>query len=338
VFENGCFLSFGLREVLMDHSLVTSRTSTRLFRSIFHEPWWLDAVAPGNWGEATVTSNGEVVARLPYINKRIMGISGIGMAPLTHTMGPQLPLTGSSQRFRQSDHSGLMNALMDQLPRHDFFFQVCDPSMENALPLYARGYDSSLTYTLRIEAGQSTEQTWKGMRSNNRNIIQNAKKNFSIHHDLGIEEFCNFYNVNLKSKHNFLWSKAYETQANLIKLRVYEACRARDATCLLAARDEKGVLRAATMQVWGHGVMFYLLASNDADPASKGSIRLLIWEALKMANQKGLIFDFDSFWRPESVPALTAFGGEVHNRISVTKMSPLLKFAREMKKRSRFGI
>src|ERR1700722_10296636 len=114
----------------MDHSLVSSRTSTRLFRSIFHEPWWLDAVAPGNWGEATVTSNGEVVARLPYINKRIMGMSGIGMAPLTHTMGPQLPLTGSSQRFRQSDHNGLMNALMDQLPRHDFFFQVCDPSME----------------------------------------------------------------------------------------------------------------------------------------------------------------------------------------------------------------
>lgn len=322
----------------MDHSQITSLTSTPIFTSIFHEPWWLDAVAPGNWGEATVISGGTVIARLPYCTKRFMGISGIGMPPLTHTMGPQLPLTSPTLSFRPSDHQKLINELMGQLPRHAFFFQVCDPNMENALPFYALGYDSSLTYTLRIGADQSTEQTWKGMRSETRRVIRNAAKKFSIHHDLDIDEFCHFYNVNLKANHNLLWSKSYEARASLVKLRLYEACRAHDAATLLAARDEKGVLRAAIMLVWGHGVMYPQLGSYDADPSGARSKKLLVWEAIKMANQKRLTFDFDGFWRPEAVGMLTGFRGNVHNRIAVTKMSPLLRFVREIKSRSRFGI
>ena len=148
-----------MREVFVDYSQTTTFTSTPIFTSIFHEPWWLDAVTPGNWAEATVTAHGAVIARLPYCTKRFMGISGIGMPPLTHTMGPQLPLNSSNLSFRLSDHQELINELMGQLPRHAFFFQVCDPSMENAVPLYALGYNCSLTYTLRINAAQSIEQT-----------------------------------------------------------------------------------------------------------------------------------------------------------------------------------
>jgi hypothetical protein len=327
-----------VREVFVDYSPVTTYTSAPLFKSIFHEPWWLDAVAPGSWGEATVMSHGSVVARLPYCMKRFMGISGIGMPPLTHTMGPQLLLNGHAPNFRPSDHQTLINELMGQLPRHAFFFQVCDPSMENALPLYALGYGSSLTYTLRIEAGQSIEQTWKAMRSETRRVIRNAEKILSIHHDLTIDEFCHFYNANLKANHNLRQSKAHKARASRLKLRLYEACKARDAACLLAARDEKGVLRSAIMLVWGHGVMYPQLASYDADPASSRSKKLLVWEALKMANQKKLTFDFDGFWRPEAVGMLTGFRGEVHNRINLTKMSPFLHFVREIKAHSRFGI
>ena len=327
-----------MREVLVDNSQTICHASTPIFTSIFHEPWWLDAVAPGSWDEATVTSDGIVIARLPYCTKRFMGIAGIGMPPLTHTMGPQLPLPGSTLGFSSPDHWKLINELMKQLPRHAFFYQVCDPIIENALPMYALGYDSSLTYTLRIMADHSLDHTWKGLRRQVRQDIQKAQKMFSIHYDLSIDEFCHFYNANVQSNHNLRWSKAFQKRESLIKTRVYEACRAHDAVCLLAARDEKGVLRAASMPVWAHGVMFYLVASHDADPAGRGSIKLLIWEALRIANQKRLTFDFDSFWRPESVPVLTGFGGAIYNRITVSKMSPFLRFARDMKARVRFGI
>ena len=40
---------------------------TSCANAIFQQPWWLDAVAPGRWDEATVERDGRVVARLPYV-------------------------------------------------------------------------------------------------------------------------------------------------------------------------------------------------------------------------------------------------------------------------------
>jgi hypothetical protein len=323
----------------LDYSNEFARHTAPAFRAtIFHEPWWLDAVTQGDWCEARVNANGKMVARLPYVMKRSMGITALGMPPLTHTLGPQLSLFETAPGFHKPDHRALLNELMGQLPRHDYFHQVCDPSIENTLPLYTLGYDSALTYTLRIEASQSTDITWQGIRPRIRQTIQKAQKTFALQYDLGIDEFCHFYNLNVKSNHKLSWSKNFERRANQVKIRLYEACRAQDSGCLLAVRDEKNVLRAAIMLVWGHGVMFYFLTVHDADPAGAGAIKLLIWEALKMAHAKRLTFDFDGFSRPEAVNILTGFGGDIRNRIAITKISPFLLFARTIKSKTRFAF
>jgi hypothetical protein len=309
-----------------------------IFTTVFHEPWWLDAVSPGQWNETTVMSSGEVMARLPYVTKRVVGITGIGMPPLTHVLGPQLPVSGRSSSFRTSDNRKLLTELMSQLPPHNYFVQTCDPGMENTLPLYAMGYDSAVSHTLRIDAGQPAAQTWQGMRKQIRYDIRRAEKMFVVDRSLGIEEFCRFFNACVKNNHNTWWSKAFERRADAVKIRLYEACRAHDAGCLLAARDEQGVLRAAVMPVWGHGMMYYLLTAHDGAPAGSGSVKLLLWEAVKMASAMGLGFDFDGFPRPNAVNVLTGFGGEVHNRIAITKVPPMVLFARAVASRSRFGF
>src|SRR6185436_4750407 len=40
---------------------------TTCANAIFQQPWWLDAVAPGRWGESTVERGGRIVARLPFV-------------------------------------------------------------------------------------------------------------------------------------------------------------------------------------------------------------------------------------------------------------------------------
>jgi len=42
--------------------------------SVFHEPWWLNAVSPGGWTEVRVDEDGRTVARLPYAEKRRLGL------------------------------------------------------------------------------------------------------------------------------------------------------------------------------------------------------------------------------------------------------------------------
>ncbi len=51
--------------------------------SLFEEPWWLEAVAPGRWREAVVTSDAGPEARLPYVLKRRMGLTLVAQPPLT---------------------------------------------------------------------------------------------------------------------------------------------------------------------------------------------------------------------------------------------------------------
>lgn len=298
-----------------------------LWTTIFHEPWWLDAVAPGTWAEVTVSSNGKVVARLPYVVKRIMGAIGLTMPPITHVLGPQLPVTQTPQGPRLLNDRSLINQLWEQLPRHHYFSQTCDPMVDNCLATYALGYDTCVAYTLRIPAGTSKDKVWKGMRSATRRLTRIGEKTLSVDRNLGIDEFCHLYAKAVRHHYSVNWSKAREREEDKLKIRVYEACRARDATCLMGARDEQGQLQAAIMPVWWNGVMYYLLTARRPEPA-QGAVHLLVWEAVKLAMEKKLTFDFDGFLRPDGVNFLSGFGGEVHNRLVICKQGPLIHLAR----------
>ena len=56
--------------------------------AIFQQPWWLDAVAPGQWAEVTCEHDGRIVARLPYVVRGRRGLRILTQSSLTHTLGP----------------------------------------------------------------------------------------------------------------------------------------------------------------------------------------------------------------------------------------------------------
>jgi len=319
-------------------SEVSREPVSGMYTSLFHEPWWLDAVTEGNWQEVTVTSGGATIARLPYVMKRTMGRTGIGMPALTRTLGPQLPLLGGMSSSGASEQRAMIRELVEKLPRHDFFNQICDPALPNSLGFYVLGYDSALTYTLRLPAGQTLHATWRGIRKSLRTAIRQAERRFSVHFDLGIDEFCRFHNDCVKANHRIIWSKSFESRSDRAKRLLYEACAARDAIRVLAARDDQGRLRASIIVVWGQGVMYYLLNARAPEPDSSGAIKLLIWEALKLASEKKVIFDFDGFSRPEAATILTGYGGTVENRIAINKMPALMQFAKAVMKHVKLGV
>jgi hypothetical protein len=81
------------------------RDAAACTHSLFEQPWWLDAVAPGNWDAATVTSDGEIIGRLPYVRMRRCGLTILGQPPLTQFLGPWMPApltNGWSARTRSS--------------------------------------------------------------------------------------------------------------------------------------------------------------------------------------------------------------------------------------------
>lgn len=304
------------------------RQATTLFTTIFHEPWWLDAVCPG-WEEVTVTTDGKVVARMPYMVKRVMGVVGLCMPPLTHTLGPQLPMVASNRGPSLFNDRGLLNQLWEKLPPHHYFAHTCDPILDHALAAYGLGYDTNLVYTQRIPVGTTKEQFLKGMRSATRRLTRMGERTLELDRNLSIDEFCRLYAQSVRENYGVRWSKRRTRQEEALRSRLYEACRAHDAACLLGARDDKGVLHAAIMPVWGHGIMHYLQTARRRD-AAPGAVHLLIREAVNMAIDMKVTFDFDGFLRPDAVNFLSGFGGDVHKRLVISKQGPLIYLARAL--------
>jgi hypothetical protein len=325
-------------DAMADGCIIAAERSQRISGTVFHAPWWMEAASGGNWREVTVTSNGAVIARLPYITKRLLGFDGIGMPPLTYILGPQLPVGDGEGNTVFSKRRALLTELMSRLPPHKYFNQTCHSGMTDTLPLYALGYDSALKYSLRIPPAASPAQMMQGMRKQIRYDIRKAEQMLAVDTNLGIDEFCHFFNACTQANNKQYWSPRFKKAANAVKIRLYEACIKAQAGCLLAARDDSGALRAAIMLVWGNGVMYYLLSAHDAQPQGAGSVKLLIWEGLKLAHRYGMVFDFHGLPRPGAINILTGFGGAVENRIVVTKIPPMLYLARAVASRMRFGL
>ena len=108
--------------------------TTPYANSVFEQPWWLDIVAPGKWGEAVVKDGEEVVARLPYVFDR----GRISSPRYTQTLGiwmnekDRRPLRGNEQFSRQKE---IIRQLLDQLPVKNRIDLILDSSQSYVLPL-----------------------------------------------------------------------------------------------------------------------------------------------------------------------------------------------------------
>ena len=56
--------------------------------SVFQQPWWLDAVAPGHWAEVTCERDGRTVARLPFVIRGRPQLRMLTQSTMTQTLGP----------------------------------------------------------------------------------------------------------------------------------------------------------------------------------------------------------------------------------------------------------
>ena len=143
--------------------------------SIFQEPWWLDAVAPGLWREVAVSRGGSVVGRWPFCEYKSYSMSFIGMAPLTPTLGPWISEQKGSVVARTRAEIEIVTELTSKLPKHVFFRQIFCPSKTNMLPYQMNHFSIGLEHTIEFDWRDSVETTWKSMKSELRNQIRSAE-------------------------------------------------------------------------------------------------------------------------------------------------------------------
>jgi hypothetical protein len=254
--------------------------------SIFETPSWLEAVAPGEWHAVVVERGGEVVARLPYVLKKVGPWRIATNPPLTPRLGPWLrPIPGKEEHRLGLEHE-LLGQLVDQFPPVDVIAQSLSERSTNWLPFYWRGFSSSVRYTYRIDETSDLDRVWVDFRENIRREIRKASRTLEVRHTDDVELF-------LATFRSMVARGGWLPRRDDVVRRIVRETGQNDRSRMLLAVDASDRVRACTMLVHDSAFVYYLLGGRNDHDAPTGAPSLLLWEGLKHASEHGLGFDFE---------------------------------------------
>lgn len=218
--------------------------------TIFHESWWLDIVTDGRHSMVEVTENGQVVARLPYVLRKKMGLSIVDLPPLTHFFGPALK--PNLKPLRRID---ITKELIGKLPSASGFYFKCHRDVQDLIAFQIEGFRCVVQFTHEIHP-QPTDVLWKNVHVKARRIIRRASECHSISIGKDPGAFTQFYRQCIEKRGE---TNAFD--ADIIQ-RLVQACLKRDRGRIYEARDESGTLMAAIFCVWDNSSSYYLMCNS----------------------------------------------------------------------------
>jgi hypothetical protein len=283
--------------------------------SVFHEPWWLDAAAPAGWSEVRVDENGRPVARLPYVEKRRLGLRLLLAPPLTNRLGPLVaPGEGRYEaRLRRFDH--LVGELLDRLPPADLVRQPLHPDTLSWLPFHRRGFQVEPQVSYVIDRLNDLDEVWKGISGRTRRVIKSAGQQLEVQRDGSAERLRGMVSSTFRRQR---LDVPYDPT---VLDRIVEASLARERGVVLTAVDASGRVHASLFCVWDDRRAWYLGGGGDVELRSSGAGSLLMWELMKESAKHVERFDFEGSMLPSVERYFRNFGGRQETYYLVTKSS-----------------
>jgi hypothetical protein len=282
-------------------------------KSIFHEDWWLDALAPGRWREVKCHRGGRLAGSLRFVERCEGNVKICEMPQITRFLGPVVaPQSGKTETRIRSTHS-IVAELLKQIAGHDHVEMTLDSGFGDLAPFLAAGYDVKVHPTFLLDcSGESIEPLWAGLRDKTKNIIRRARERLTVREIDDVNRFARFYEANLEG------AESYFDLALLAP--AFAAASARRQCKIVAAVDDEGVAHAKVFFVWDDKYVHYFLSTRDKNLAHPGAVSLLLWSGIELAHSLGLSFDFDGGIANDArYRFMVAFGGEVANRFDVVR-------------------
>ncbi len=252
----------------------------------FEQSWWLDAVAPGSWGEAVVERQGELVARLPYVRKRKLGLTVLTQPPLTRFVGPWLRPSTGKYATQLGVECELMGELIEKLPPHDAYRGSFAPAVTNWLPFYWAGFDATVRYTYRLDDLSDPDKLWAEVGGNVRGRVRRAEKTVEIRTDVCLDDVLRI-NRMLFDRQGL--APPFDDD---LAHRLDDACQKRGARQIVAAVDAGGRVHSALYLVRDATTTYLLYGGTDPEFRSSGVNSLVVWEAIRRASERSQHFDF----------------------------------------------
>jgi hypothetical protein len=287
--------------------------------SLFQEPWWLEALAPGHWAAAEVPGGDGLVGRMPYVFKKKFGIPIITQPKLTPMLGPWIKPSDAKYANRLGQQKDIIESLLEQLPRHYYCCISCHPSVTNLVPFYWAGFELQLVYTYRLNDLSDPDRIWAGFLKNIRGYIRKAQKTLVVRDDLGLDAFLDVNEMTFRRQNT-----VPPYSRDLVR-RLDRAAGERGRRRILFAVDADGHVHAATYLVWDEESTYNLMSGGDPVRRHSGATSLLMWHAIQHAATVSEKFDFEGSMIEPVERFFRAFGAVQTPYYRAVRMHPLLK-------------
>ncbi len=282
-------------------------------KSIFHEDWWLDALAPGRWREVTCERGGRVAGSLRFVERNVGNAKICEMPQITRFLGPVVvPQSGKTETRIRATHS-IITDLLRQIAGHDHVEMTLDVGFDDIAPFLAAGYDVKVHPTFLLDCkSRSLDELWAGLRDKTKNIVRRARERLTVCEISDACRFARFYHANLDGEASYF-------DLSLLP-SAFAAARARQQCKIVSAVDANGATHAKVFFIWDDKYVHYFLSTRDRNMAHPGAVSLLLWSGIELAHSLGLWFDFDGGINNDArYRFIVAFGGEVANRFDVAR-------------------
>jgi hypothetical protein len=304
-------------ETLRNQNSTHPTASVRTSWSLFEDPLWLDCAAPGAWGAVEIKENGEIVGRLPYVEKRRFGFFGLSNPPLTPWLGPWIRDRSSHCERNLGHQHKILRQLVKGLPKSSMVAIQCAPEFTNLHALHSEGYDLGLSYTYRIEDLTDINETWKSFKHETRRHCRSAERHLRVSEEpnLGAVIDCT---QKIHRRRNI---EVTDTVTTLE--RVDDGLSRSGQRKIFVARDGKDRISGALYTVFDERHTFILAGGTDPTLGSPGTAGLLTWTAIKDAAGRSQRFDFLGSMIPSIETFVRSFGSRQVPQYRAVKQSRL---------------
>ena len=296
---------------MLDHRVTAYLTDT----CVFFQPWWLEAVAPGQWDGAVAWRGEEVAGVWPYAYKIRLGRYRLLEPPeLSFYLGPWIRSSIARTTRRLSEEKDLMTELHDALPEFASFHQWFHPRVTNWMPLQWKGFSQTTRYTYLIPDTLDIEALWGETETNIRTDVRKARKELEVVEHDNAGQFLELQKRTY-ARHGMAMPFTEETFLRLDSACVKHSCRT-----ILSAEDSLGRPHAAAYLVSDSTTMYAFLRARDPD-LKRGAAALVLWAAIELASSQQKAFEFMGSWEEHIERFVRAFGGRQTPFFEVTKMN-----------------
>lgn len=283
--------------------------------TLFEEPYWLDAVAPGQWDAVVVKQNEQVIGRLPYAAKRRYGLNAVSKPWFTPWLGPWICLAGAKLANELSHQHEILENLLKGLPASNRTLISCAPEFRNLMAFHWNGFDLRLGYTYRLTNLEDQQSLWSNLRENVRRNCRKAEKVIIVNRERGISTVIAAMDKTFKRQ-------GMDASASFPALeRIDETMNRRNQRAIYSAEDAQGRVHAVVYVVYDDRHTFYLAGGGDPALRDSGAQVLAMWHAVKDTHGRSRVFDFEGSMIRSIETYLRGFGPQLVPRFTAYKSS-----------------